>query len=40
LSASTIGSILLLPLFPLVLPVMAYASHELYEAVLPESASN
>jgi uncharacterized membrane protein len=40
LSASTIGSILLLPLFPLVLPVMAYASHELYQAVLPESASS
>jgi len=40
LSASTIGSILLLPLLPLVLPVMAYASHELYQAVLPESASN
>jgi uncharacterized membrane protein len=38
LSVATIGSILLLPLFPLVLPVMAYASHELYQAVLPESA--
>jgi uncharacterized membrane protein len=35
LSAATIGSILLLPLFPLVLPVMAYASHALYRAVLP-----
>jgi uncharacterized membrane protein len=35
LSAATIGSILLLPLFPLVLPVMAYASHTLYRAVLP-----
>jgi uncharacterized membrane protein len=38
LSAATIGSILLLPLFPLVLPVMAYASHALYTAVLPDSA--
>ena len=37
LSAATIGSILLLPLFPLVLPVMAYASHALYQSVLPES---
>ncbi len=34
LSAATIGSILLLPLFPLVMPVMAYASHELYNIVL------
>jgi uncharacterized membrane protein len=36
LAASTIGSILLLPLFPLVLPVMAYASYALYKAVLPD----
>lgn len=36
LSAATIGSILLLPLFPLVMPVMAYASHELYKTVLPD----
>ncbi len=38
LSGATIGSILLLPLFPLVMPVMAYASHELYRAVLPAPA--
>jgi uncharacterized membrane protein len=39
LSAATIGAILMLPLFPLVLPVMAYASHALYAAVLPDSAA-
>lgn len=37
LSATIIGSILLLPLFPLAMPVMAYASYELYRAVLPAS---
>lgn len=37
LSATTIGSILLLPLFPMVLPVMAYTSYALYRSVLPES---
>lgn len=36
LSAAIIGSILLLPLFPLVMPVMAYASYALYRAVLPD----
>jgi uncharacterized membrane protein len=35
LSAIVIGSILLLPLFPFVLPVMAYASHALYREALP-----
>lgn len=40
LSAATIGSILLLPLFPLVLPVMAYASHELYRTVLPDAVAD
>lgn len=37
LASATIGSILLLPLFPLVMPVMAYASYELYRSVLPDS---
>lgn len=35
MSAATIGSILLLPLFPFVLPVLAYASHALYREALP-----
>jgi uncharacterized membrane protein len=39
LSVATIGSILLLPMFPLVLPVMAYASHELYRSVLPDAVA-
>lgn len=35
LSALTIASIILLPLFPLVMPVLAYASHALYREALP-----
>lgn len=40
LSVATIGSILLLPLFPLVMPVMAYTSHELYNTVLPDAVAD
>ncbi len=35
LSVATIGSILILPLFPFVLPVLAHASHALYRQALP-----
>ncbi len=35
LSIAVLGSILLLPLLPFVLPVMAYASHALYREALP-----
>lgn len=35
LSVTVMGSILLLPLLPFVLPVMAYASHALYREALP-----
>jgi len=35
LSAAVMGSILLLPLLPFILPVMAYASHALYREALP-----
>jgi uncharacterized membrane protein len=37
ISSGVVGSILLLPLLPLVLPWLAYASHALYRSVLPES---
>ncbi len=39
LSAATITSILLLPLFLLVFPVLAYASHALYHEVFPQPAA-
>lgn len=39
LSAATIVSILLLPLFPLVFPVLAYASHALYHEIFPQPAA-
>lgn len=35
LSAGTMVSILVLPLFPFVLPILAYASHALYREALP-----
>jgi uncharacterized membrane protein len=35
LATATIGSIILLPLFLFVLPVLAYASHALYREALP-----
>lgn len=38
LSAMVIGSILLLPLFPIVFPVLAYASHAFYRELFPDSA--
>jgi uncharacterized membrane protein len=38
LSGAIIGSILLLPLFLLVFPVLAYASHALYHEIFPEPA--
>lgn len=38
ISAATILSILLLPLFPFVLPVLAYASHAFYREALPLAA--
>jgi uncharacterized membrane protein len=38
LAAGIIGSILLLPLFLFALPLLAYASHALYVAVLPQDA--
>ena len=37
LSASIIGSILLLPLFPIVFPVLAYASHAFYRELFPDT---
>lgn len=39
LSAATIVSILLLPLFLLVFPVLAYASHALYHEIFPQPAA-
>lgn len=38
LSGAIIGSILLLPLFLLVFPVLAYASHALYHEIFPPAA--
>lgn len=38
LSLATITSIILLPLFPFVMPALAYASHALYREALPLSA--
>ena len=38
LGAATIGSILMLPLFPIVFPVLAFASHALYRELFPEVA--
>lgn len=39
LSGAIIGSILLLPLFLLVFPVLAYASHALYHEIFPQPAA-
>ena len=35
LGITVVGSVMLLPLLPLVLPIMAYASHALYERAFP-----
>lgn len=37
LAMATIGSILLLPLFPVVFPVLAFASHALYRELFPDT---